>query len=234
MTIRLKKIWNYFGKLEKALWLLSVTLITVSFFVFDGVNVLNFIASLIGVTSLIFCAKGNPMGQALVIVFSVLYGIISFGFSYYGEMITYLGMTAPMAIASLVSWVRHPYNGDKSQVRVNRLNARDIAVMAALTAAVTVMFYFILKFFNTANLIPGTVSVTTSFLAVFLTYKRSPYYAVAYAANDIVLIVLWVLAARSDASYYSVVSCFAAFLANDVYGFVSWRKMRKAQEQNAA
>ena len=38
------------------------------------------IASLVGVTSLIFIAKGNPIGQALIVVFSLLYGAISYSF----------------------------------------------------------------------------------------------------------------------------------------------------------
>lgn len=103
--------------------------------------------------------------------------------------------------------------------------------MWILTAAVTFVFYFILKYFNTANIVPSTVSVTTSFLAVYLTFRRSPYYAVAYAANDIVLIVLWVMAAIKDISYTSVVMCFAAFLANDIYGFINWRRMGRRQKQ---
>lgn len=65
---------------------------------------------------------------------------------------------------------------------------------------VTALFYFILGYFQTANLVPSTLSVTTSFIAVYLTYKRSPYYAFGYAANDIVLIVLWILAARQNTS----------------------------------
>ena len=101
--------------------------------------------------------------------------------------------------------------------------------MWILTALVTLIFYFILKFFNTANLIPSTFSVTTSFLAVFLTFKRSPLYALAYATNDVVIIVLWVLAAFRDSSYISVVVCFIAFLVNDLYGFYNWKRMEKRQ-----
>ena len=44
-----------------------------------------------------------------MIVFSLLYGVVSFTFAYYGEMITYLGMTAPMALFALISWMRNPY-----------------------------------------------------------------------------------------------------------------------------
>lgn len=44
-----------------------------------------------------------------------------------------------------------------------------------------------------------------------------------------VLIVLWVFASAEDIRYLSVVICFAAFLINDLYGFVSWRSMEKRQ-----
>lgn len=220
---------NYFTKGEKLLWGCSVLLILAAFLVFDRVNFLNPAASIIGVTSLIFAAKANPMGQALMIVFSLLYGIISFGFSYYGEMITYLGMTMPMSVFSLISWLKNPFNGSKSEVRVNRIRRKEVLLMCGLAIAVTAAFYFILSAFGTANLGLSTLSVTTSFVAVYLTFRRSPFYAAGYAANDIVLIILWILAARENSWYISVVVCFAAFLVNDLYGFLNWRKIEKRQ-----
>ena len=102
------KLKNYFSKSDIILWSSSVFLIVISFFVFDKENYLSLCASLIGVTSLIFNAKGNPLGQLLMVIFSLLYGIISYTFSYYGEMITYLGMTMPMAVFALISWLKNP------------------------------------------------------------------------------------------------------------------------------
>ena len=228
----MKKAINYFTKTELALWLGSVLLILTAFVLFDRESYLTLIASLIGVTSLIFAAKGNPVSQVLMIVFSILYGVISYSFAYYGEMITYLGMTLPMSVIALVAWLRHPYQGNKSEVQVNHIGKTDMVFGVLLTAAMTVAFYFILEAFDTANLLPSTISVTTSFLAVFLTFRRSPYYALAYAANDIVLIVLWVLASLADIHYVSVVVCFVVFLANDFYGFISWRRMAKRQGED--
>ena len=222
---------GYFSRGEKALWLTSVLFIIGAFCVFDRESWLTLCASLIGVTSLIFNAKGNPFGQLLAVVFSLLYGAISFTFAYYGEMITYLGMTMPMAVFALISWLRNPYNGDRAQVRVNAIGKAETVWMCAGAAAVTVAFYFILAYFDTANLVPSTVSVTTSFLAVYLTFRRSPCFALAYAANDIVLIVLWTLASGYDIRYISVVVCFAAFLANDIYGYINWQRMKRRQAQ---
>ena len=227
----MSKLMNYFSKTEIILWFSSVSVIIISFSVFDRTNIMTLCASLIGVTSLIFNAKGNPFGQLLMVVFSFLYGIISYTFAYYGEMVTYLGMTMPMAIFALISWLRNPYNGNKAEVKVNEISKREKRYMWVVTFAITFVFYFVLEHFNTANIIPSTISVTTSFLAVYLTFRRSPYFALAYAANDIVLIVLWILASMSDIRYISVVVCFTAFLVNDIYGFISWRKIKIRQQE---
>lgn len=224
-----KKIKNYFTLGELILWFSSVILITVSFFVFDKSGFLSPLASPIGVTSLIFNAKGNPFGQVLMIIFSLLYGIISYSFNYYGEMLTYLGMTLPMAVFSLVVWLKNPYNGKKSEVAVNSITKKEAILMFLISGAVTFVFYFILDYFNTSNMLFSTISVTTSFLAVYLTFRRSPYYALGYAANDIVLIILWTLASMENTKYIPVVVCFSVFLINDIYGFINWNKMKKRQ-----
>lgn len=227
----MKKILNYFSRTELALWLSSVVFIVLSFCIFDREDYLTLTASLIGVTSLIFNAKGNPVGQALMVVFGLIYGAISYSFAYYGEMITYLGMSVPMAVFALVSWLRNPYKGNRAEVKVNRVGKGELVFMCFLTLLVTIAFFFILKFFNTANLALSTISITTSFIAVYLTFRRSPYFALAYAANDVILIGLWILASISDARYISVVVCFIAFLVNDIYGYISWQRMKKRQSE---
>ena len=225
----MKKLSAYFSKGELTLWGSSSALILISFLLFDRMNGMILAASLIGTTSLIFNAKGNPFGQALMILFSLLYGLISYTFSYFGEMITYLGMTAPMALFALISWLQNPYQGNRAEVTVNQIKPGEMYGMLALTLLVTVVFYFILDHFETANILPSTLSVSTTFAAVYLTFRRSPYFALAYAANDVVLIVLWTLAAMENISYLSVLICFVMFLVNDLYGFISWKRMEKRQ-----
>lgn len=222
---------EYFSISDKLLWISSVTAIIVSFIMFDKTNYLTLLASLIGVTSLIFNAKGNPFGQLLMIIFSLLYGIISFSFAYYGEMLTYLGMTMPMALFALISWLKNPYNGNRAEVKVNTITKRETVFMFILSIIITILFYYVLLYFNTANIIPSTLSVTTSFIAVYLTFRRNPYFALAYAANDIVLIYLWIYASIYDVRYISVVVCFLAFLFNDIYGYISWQKMKNRQNK---
>lgn len=129
------------------------------------------------------------IGQILTVVFALIYGIVSYDLHYYGEMITYLGMSAPIALLSAYTWWKHPYKQTK-EVEVYKLTRKDVILTFVYAFLVTFIFYFILKWLNTSEMFFSTVSITTSFLACYLTYLRSPYYALGYSANDIVLIIL--------------------------------------------
>lgn len=226
----MKKFFKSITVVEWLIWSISVITIIVCFFVFKNTQYLYLIGSLIGATALIFVSKGNPVGQFLTVVFSAFYGIISYSFKYYGEMITYLGMSAPIAIWALISWIRNPYKGKMCEVKVNSLSKKEWLLFLTAAAGITVSFFFILRALNTANLIISTVSVFTSFFAAYLTARRSRFYAMFYAANDIVLIIMWSFASCENISYLPMVICFIAFLITDCYGFINWSIMNKKQK----
>ena len=176
---------------EWLLWIGSLCVLIFSNIISGNIDWLTLFATITGVTSLIFAAKGNVWAQILMIIFSILYGIISYRFRYWGEMITYLGMTLPMAVWSAFTWFKNP------------------------------------KLLGTPNILLSTISITTSFIAASLTMLRSSYFALGYAANDIILIILWALAAAKDPVYFPVIINFIIFFLNDIYGFICWKKREK-------
>ncbi|MBQ8758413.1 MAG: nicotinamide mononucleotide transporter [Clostridia bacterium] len=228
--MKIKNPFLLLNKFEMALWLSSVFVVILSYVLSGFEGTANTICSIIGVTALIFVAKGHVLGMVLCIIFAAFYGLISLHFRYYGELITYVGMTLPMDVFALVSWIKNPYK-DTHEVKVAKMTHGQMVFMWVAAIVVRAIFYFLLGALSTPNLVFSTVSVTTSFLAVALTYFRSPYYALAYAANDVVLIVLWTLACFEDLSYVPMVMCFVMFLANDLYGLYNWKKMQKRQTE---
>lgn len=222
------KFFTTLTKFEWGLWLSSLVGVLVCTLLSPEFHVLSLIASLIGVTSLIFIAKGSWQGQILMVAFATLYGIVSFEQRYYGEMITYIGMTLPMAVVALVSWFRHPYR-ETAEVQITALRPKHLAILFPLSIAVSVGLYFLLGALGTQNLFISTLSVTTSFFAASLTFLRTPYFALAYAFNDVVLITMWLLVAVREPAYFSMVICFCVFLLNDLYSFYNWMKMRRRQ-----
>lgn len=218
-------------KREWSIWLGSIIIVLISNLATKDFDLLTLVAALTGVTSLIFAAKGNVWGQVLMILFSILYGIISFRFRYWGEMMTYLGMTLPMAVWSTITWIENPSENNGNEVQIRSLSKKHIVALCISGIIVTAVFYYILKSFNTPNIIFSTISIITSFIAASLTMLRSSYYAVWYAANDVVLIILWVLASLKDPAYIPVVVNFSIFFMNDMYGFMSWKQRELEQAE---
>lgn len=214
-------------KKEWGLWIASIGTILTANILSGNMDILTIAAACIGITSLILAAKGNVWAQILMIVFSILYGILSWQFRYWGEMITYLGMTLPMAVWSTITWIRHPAENGK-EVAIQKLRPRHIWGLLFWGTITTAVFYYILRALDTPNLVFSTISVTTSFLAAALTMLRSSYYALGYASNDLVLIVLWILASLESPEYIPVAVNFAIFFLNDMYGFIRWKKRERA------
>ena len=229
--MKLDNPFRYLSRFEWGLWLTSVAVVAFSFFLGGGAGILSLVASLVGVTALIFVAKGDVTGQALCVLFGLLYAVVSLQQQYYGEMITYLCMSVPVSAISVVSWLKNPYAKDRNEVKMAHIGWRGAVRTAILAALVTFAFYWVLRALGNAALAVSTFSVTTSFVAAYLLYQRSPYYAVGYAVNDVVLIVLWVIASIKDPSGFSMVACFVAFLANDLYGFCNWVRVQRRQDR---
>ena len=223
----MKRILKYFSIFEWFLYITSILMIVVCFIVFKNNNYFYLIGSLVGVTALIFLSKGNVLGQIITVIFSVFNGLVSYSFNYYGEMITYLCMTLPIAVASIISWMKNPSKENKNEVAINKIKHKEILLLILLSLAVTITFYFILRALKTTNLIISTISILTSFLVAYLSMRRSSYYAIAYACNDI---ILWILASIKQINYISMVVCFVAFLINDVYAFINWTRIYKRQK----
>ncbi len=227
----LKEFFRNVRPIEYVIFFGSIAAIVLSFVLTKNTDYLQLTASLIGALALILVAKGNVIGQILSVIFSVFYGVISYFCGYYGEIITYLGMSAPVAVLAVISWLKNPFRGNRSEVTVNHLRWQEYPVIFAISLIVSVAFFFILRALDTPNLWWSTVSVLTSCMAMLLCVRRSPFYACAYCVNDLVLIVLWTLMSVREQTYIAMVVCFVVFFVNDIYGLTNWLRLRKTQQE---
>ena len=129
------------SKHDRILWICSLLIVFISNISVPNFDPLTLAAALIGVTSLVFAAKGNVWAQILMIVFSILYGIISFRFRYWGEMITYLAMTMPMAVWSTITWLKNPSKENKNEVQIQKLTSTHIIGLIFYYVKLNVVFF---------------------------------------------------------------------------------------------
>lgn len=151
-------------KREWALWFVSIAIVVMSNIMAGRVDALTLTATCIGVTSLIFAAQGNVWAPILMTIFCSQYAIISYRFRYWGEMFTYLFMSLPMSVWSIVTWLKNARNSSDGTVEIRKITRKGAGVLVLCNVAVTIAFYILLKKLNTPNLIFSTISVVTSFL----------------------------------------------------------------------
>lgn len=222
-------------KFEWALWLISIAAVgisaAVSFSLFpDTIDWLTLAASLIGVTSLVFLSKADVWGQILSIAFNVTYALAALNNRFFGETIIYFCLHLPIAVFTLTVWLRNRFKKEDTVIKIAKTSPVKTIIVCFIGAAVTVGAIFLLRYLDTDSLALSTVSVFTSFVALSLMVLRSPYYALVYAANDVVLIILWTISAVASPANAVMVACFIAYLANDLYALYNWRRIRRAQK----
>ena len=225
---KILKNWNWF---EIIFLVVSVVLITTCFVVGADKNWLSFVVSLIGVCGALFLAKGFVVAPYINATNAILYSILTYTQGFYGEMIVYLSILLPMNVFSIFAWFRNKKKENSVQVEINKVGAKEYICLAAIAAATTVAFYFVLKALNTNQLILSTFAFTTLAVATYLALRRSSFYAIFYMLNDVLLIVMWsITTANEGIGFLPTTLCFGLFLVNDVYGFVRWRLDEKKQK----
>ncbi len=225
---KIASFFRQFKPLEIIIWVTGVLAITISFFAFQNDQYLYLAASLVGITGLIFVSKGHFLGPTLSIAFSIIYGFISYFDGFYGGLITYLGMSMPINAYALIVWLRHP-SKKKNQVQVNTISKYEFSYLLLTATLLMFAFYYIFNALNTENILLSCLSVFASFVAVYLTARRSQYYALFYMINDIISIANWALASKDDLRFLPMVICFVFFFINDSYALYNWSRMKKRQ-----
>ena len=174
-------------------------------------------------------AKGKNLGQVFGIVITILYSIVSFNNKFYGEVIIYLFMMFPMYIIGIISWFRHK-NKETDSFEVNKISKKEWIIVAVIFIAVFVGIYYLLKAFNTNELVVSTISVLASLFAIYLQIRRSRFSFSFYMINDIILMVLWGIPVISGNMILlpMFLNPIINFI-NDSYGFYNWRKLENQQ-----
>ena len=230
----MKKIGNPFEgmKLHEYLILIpSILLVVVAFFIVPEKDYLSSSTAILGIVMVIFVAKAHVFGQFLALIDAILYAIVAYIYHYYGELIICICLYMPIAIMAIVSWAKNKYK-ETEEVKVEKLGIPGILGIALVIIATAIASFFILRALNTPNLIVSVASVSVSAAGGYLIIKRSPYYALLYMINDIVLAVLWGLAAKDAHQYWPLAISFIGYFASDTYGFINWFRLRNKQHKD--
>lgn len=220
------KDWS---KFEKILLFGNIIVVSTVGIIFKA-DLLTTACSIIGINTALLLAKGKNLGQLLGILITLLYSILSFKNKYYGEVLIYVFLMLPMFVVGTFSWIKHQ-NKKTNSVEINNIKAKEWIIVSIIFIGVFIGIYYVLKAFNTNELIVSTASVLASLFAVYLQVRRSKYSFSFYIVNDIILFILWGTPVfKGNYTLIPMLLDPVFNFINDLYGFYYWRKTEKIQK----
>ena len=224
--MKLFKDWTDF---EKVLLFGSIIIVSLVGIFFKS-DLLTTSCSIVGIITALLLAKGKNLGQVFGLLITILYSIVSFKNKYYGEVLIYALLMLPMYVIGIITWINHK-NKKTNSVEINSINKKEWIIVSFVFALVFVGIYYLLKVFNTNELIVSTISVLASLFAVYLQIRRSKYSFSFYIVNDIILMFLWgIPVVRGSFILFPMLLNPTINLINDTYGFYNWKKTEKIQK----
>lgn len=224
--MKLFKDWTNF---EKVLLFGSIIIVVLVGILFKS-DLLTISCSIVGIITALLLAKGKNLGQVFGLLITILYSIVSFKNKYYGEVLIYSLLMLPMYIIGIITWINHK-NEKTNSVEINSINKKEWVIVSIVFVGVFICIYYLLKAFNTNELVVSTISVLASLFAVYLQIRRSKYSFSFYMVNDVILMFLWgIPVVRGSYILFPMLLNPTINLINDAYGFYNWKKTEKIQK----
>ena len=226
----LKKYFEDWNKFEKTFLVCGLLVSILSSIIFNGTIIDTLYTSLYLITALLM-SKGKVECYFIGFVSVFFYGIVSYNQGYYGELIITAFLTFPIMIVGIISWLRHQDKEDDTVI-ISSLSKKEITIVLLSQLLLFWIYYFILKIFNTELLVISTISIVTSVLASYFEARRSELSLFCYIANDLVIIILWIIPiVNGNIELISVLVGPILLLINDIYGSYNWSRIKKWQKE---
>ena len=222
----MKKIFKDWTKFEILLLVISIISVGVTGILCNS-SILTQLCSITGILCAITQAKGKVISQFIGLVIVVLYSILSFQNKFYGEVIIYIFIMLPLFISGIISWIKN-LNKETNTVNENTLHKKEWIILTIVSIVLFVILYYLLKYFNTNQLLVSTLSLVTSLFATYLVARRSKYGFLFYIGNDIILFILWGgQIIKGDFALIPILVNPIINFINDSYAWKSWNKREK-------
>ena len=214
-------------KFEKIFLVIGTIIALVLTFMFNGTWI-DLGYTLLYFWTALLLAKGKYSCYIIGIISTFFYAYVSYSNSYYGEVIIAMCCTLPLMIVGLINWLKHQDN--TNTVIIKEITKKELILVLLSQVIMFFGYFYLLKAFNTSNLLVSTFSVMASIIATYLTARRCEHGFVGFIINDLILIILWgIPVINGELNIIPVVLCPVLLLINDIYGVYNWKRIKKKQ-----
>ncbi len=185
-------------------------------------NLLGIISALTGTWYALWAGKGKVSCYFFGIINSFGYGLISYKYHLFGEVMLNWGYYFPMMFVGLFFWKKHL--NTKQEIFKTKLNFKGRCILLAASVAGVIIYGTLLKVIGGRT--PGLDSLTTvlSVAAMIMTVRRCVEQWFLWTVVNVASIVMWLRVYMQEGGAMASLLMWCIALANGIIFYYQWSK----------
>lgn len=186
-------------------------------------SVQSVLAAVLGVIFVVLCAKGKWYCFFFGIIHSLLYGLISWDETLYGEAILKIGYAIPMHICGLFLWYRTTSRRTFEVIHRN-LDGWGKFTVVFLMTVLTFLLGDVLRLWGDELPYIDAFTTVASVHAAWLMVNRYAEQWSLFIIINVVSILMWLYRYADDGGSIGMVVMWIIWTINSIYGWFKWNK----------
>lgn len=210
-------------KKAEAIWLFVACVVITGLSIYWGDSLMGIISSVTGVACVVCTGKGKLSAYVFGLVNSVLYAIISFRATLYGETMLNALYYVPMQFVGLYVWSKH-MDQQTGEVVKKRMKPIGLLLMSAAVALATILYGLLLKQLGDAMPFVDSFTTVCSVAAMIISVRMYAEQWIVWVAVDIFSVYMWWCDFRSGSDNMATLLMWVVYLGNAVIMLIKWEK----------
>ena len=224
----LKREFTGWKRIE-VLWLLAACAVIAGLSIYWGDSLMGIISSVTGVACVVCTGKGKLSAYVFGLVNSVLYAIISYQATLYGETMLNALYYVPMQFVGFWVWSKH-MDRDTGEVEKKRMKPLGLVIMCAAIALATVLYGFLLRELGDAMPFVDAFTTVSSVAAMIISVRMYAEQWLIWVAVDVFSVYMWWCDFRSGSDNMATLLMWVVYLGNAVIMLVKWEKEARSRD----
>lgn len=233
----MQKKWNDFLRQEltgwqvwEIVWIVLASVIIIGLSVYWNDTLMGIISSTTGVLCVICTGKGKLSAYLFGLVNCVLYAIISYQATYYGETMLNALYYVPMQFVGFRIWAKN-MNPETGEVRKRHMRPVHRIITVAAMAVGTVLYGMLLAYLGDAMPYVDSFTTVSSVAAMIISVWMYAEQWWIWVAVDVFSVYMWWVSFSAGQDNMATLLMWVVYLGNAVIMLLKWEGEIRREKQ---
>lgn len=204
-------------------WLFLACAVITGLSIYWGDSLMGIISAVTGVACVVCTGKGKLSAYIFGLVNCVLYAIISYQATLYGETMLNIIYYVPMQFVGFYVWKKH-MNEETKEVKKQHMSWRGRMIAVALIVFATFFYGLVLKKLGDAMPFVDSFTTISSVAAMIISIRMFAEQWWIWVAVDVFSVYMWWSNFTSGSDNMATLLMWIVYLGNAIIMLVKWEK----------